>query len=216
MNKINILKPLTAGLLALIFAGNAYANLITNGSFEFGTNPPTGGHIQLTAGNTSITGWSITGGSIDWINTTWTASDGTKSLDMNGTSAGTIVSDAFDTIIGTQYNITFDMAGNWFGGSDTKHLNLLVDGNTAQFTVTQPTSFSSADIGWQQMSYSFFASTTSTQLQFSGVYNDGYAWGAALDNVVVTKAAVPEPTSIALLSLGLSAFGFSRKRKKAQ
>ncbi len=198
-----------------IFSGAliADANLITNGSFEGG---PASGHQQLNSWNTAISGWTVTAGSIDWIGTTWQAFDGNNSLDMNGVSAGTIISDAFTTTIGEQYSVTFAIAGNLAGGTTVKHIDLSINGVSFLFSFdTSGKSFS--DMGWAIATTDFVAVDTTTQLQFSGSIADGQYWGAALDDVVVELAnPVPEPATMLLLSVGLFGVvgvGCRKKRK---
>lgn len=68
-----------------------------------------------------------------------------------------------------------------------------------------------------------FAHTSSTLtfgIQASGTgWQGGFDEGWGIDDVNITyntiSTSVPEPTSLALLGLGLAGFGFSRKKKKA-
>ena len=65
---------------------------VTNGSFESGVafSDP---FITLNAtDSTSITGWTVSAGSIDYIGSYWQPADGSRSLDMNGLSTGAISS----------------------------------------------------------------------------------------------------------------------------
>jgi hypothetical protein len=89
--------------------GFAFAAPFTNGSFELGPNP--GSFITLGAGNTQIAGWLVSAGNIDYIGSLWQHADGSRSLDMNGSTAGA-VSQTFDTNAGAQYEVRFAMAGN--------------------------------------------------------------------------------------------------------
>ena len=190
------------------------ADLIQNGSFEIGVTIP-GGHISLPSGDsTSITGWTVIGGGvkvIDYINTTWTASDGVRSLDLNGYYATGGVAQDISTIPGNTYNVYFDMAGNPDNLPMIKTMEVSASGSPTpagsfSFDITGKTRSS---MGWTPMQWTFVAGATTTTLQFmstvTGTYN---AWGPALDNVSV----VPVPGAVLLGLLGLSAAGIKLRK----
>ncbi len=73
----------------------AQAAAFTNGSFELGPDP--GAFLPLPTGSTDLTGWTVTSGNVDYIGSSWQASDGSRSLDLSGAGAGQI-GQTFDTI----------------------------------------------------------------------------------------------------------------------
>jgi len=168
---------LSAGMVATAFAASA----VTNGSFETGTDP--GVFSTLVAGdNTSVPGWTVTAGSVDYIGSYWTASDGTRSLDMTGFSAGAI-SQMFTTVPGHTYTVAFDMAGNPAGAPTVK--TLTVDAGSLPTTYTFDTTGKTlTNMGWQPQTYSFTATGTSTTVTFTSM--DSGFYGPALDNVMIT------------------------------
>jgi len=168
---------LSAGMVATAFAASA----VTNGSFETGTDP--GVFSTLVAGdNTSVPGWTVTAGSVDYIGSYWTASDGARSLDMTGFSAGAI-SQMFTTVPGHTYTVAFDLAGNPAGAPGVK--TLAVDAGSLPTTYTFDTTGKTlTDMGWQPQTYSFTATGTSTTVTFTSM--DSGFYGPALDNVTVT------------------------------
>ena len=92
----------------LALAPSAFAELVTNGSFETGPSVASA-FVTLTATDTSINGWTVSSGDIDYIGGSspyWSAADGSASLDMNGTQQGTI-DQTLTTVAGQQYTLSF-------------------------------------------------------------------------------------------------------------
>src|SRR2546421_3026708 len=74
-------------LLALMVAAARIcpSQTVVNGSFETGATPPFGGAFIPAPDSTSIPGWTVQSGSVDYIGSdTWQAADGSRSLDMSG------------------------------------------------------------------------------------------------------------------------------------
>jgi choice-of-anchor C domain-containing protein len=190
-------------------AANAAA--FQNGSFETNTLNATQlnqalvspGFTTLGAGDTSITGWTVGGNTIDYIGTYWTPADGTYSLDMSGDSPGSI-SQTFDTVSGQTYNVGFDLAGNPAGPPIVKTMDVDVGGAPTPFTF-DTTGATLSNMGWRNLVYTFTASGASTTLTFTSLDTPGTAYGPALDNVSLT--AVPEPATWAMMILGIGLIG---------
>lgn len=160
----------------------------TNGSFEGGPNPGTS-WVTLGAGSTQINGWTISAGNIDYIGTAWQSSDGSRSLDMSGSGVGAI-SQAFTTVAGQTYTVTFDLAGNpgYGTGTGSKQLTVSVDNSakTSQTYSFDTTGHILSNMGWVSKTFSFVASGTSTTLTFTSLTAGVY--GPALDNVKVNDS----------------------------
>jgi choice-of-anchor C domain-containing protein len=193
-------------LVSLTFTGSSARAGLINGSFELGTDP--GAYMTLNPGATDITGWTITG-QLDYIGTYWQASDGSRSLDLSGLSAGSIQQD-IDTIIGYTYIVNFDMAGNPDGDPTIKQLVVEAVGVDAQAFDFDITGHTKSDMGWQTMQWSFVANAATTTLKFTSLVGDT-GWGPALDNVSIT--AIPAPAALVLLGLGTGIVGWLRKSR---
>ncbi len=169
-------------LVALALHGSAHAAPFTNGSFE--TGPAPGSFINLAAGNTGITGWTVRPSNIDYIGTYWTAEDGARSLDLSGGAPGGI-EQTFDTVPGMAYTVTFFLAGNMECGSTVKGLDVGATGNPSAHYTFDTTGHTVSAMGWQQQTYAFTAAGTSTTLYFQST--EPSACGPALDNVSVVQ-----------------------------
>lgn len=209
-----------AALLLTLVSLPSRANLITNGSFESGPSDFNGwGFVSLNAIDTSVSGWTLASGSMDYVGPYWQAAHGNRSLDLSGTYFQGTIYQTIATTPGRPYVVTFALAGNpdvqprlttirvWIDDPGTgpyADFNYWVEGQTP------------ANMGWVYRSWSFTAASTTTILGFTSLdpYYDeqwGYSFGPALDDVAV-EAAIPEPGSLALMGLGLLTLGFLRRR----
>jgi choice-of-anchor C domain-containing protein len=219
-----------AALLASVAipSSGARAVTITNGSFESGL-ANVGTYTTLNAvDSTSITGWTVTAGSIDYIGTYWTASDGNRSLDLDGLSAGTISQQLTGLTIGQQYQVFFDIAGNPDSGPTDKTLDVMASLNSQSYSFTiVPGTTTHSNMGWVTESFLFTASATTADLSFISTTTTGgesghpAAYGPALDNVRIAEAAAvitPLPSSLSMMLLGLAGLGlgfYHRTRRQA-
>ena len=185
----------SATLLLCLCSALAWAAPFQNGSFE-GTNPCN--TFNVPAGSTLIPGWTVSVGNIDWESGPpcgWQASVGSNSLDLVGASAGGIggIQQTFDTIPGTTYQVSFDLAGNYGAGPVVKPLAVTIDGVTTNFTF-DTTGRSASNMGWTTHTITFVANSTSSTIDFvSDVSAAGGTLnaGAALDNVRIAPLAAP-------------------------
>jgi len=212
-----VLKSLLVGASFLAIAGSAGAtNLITNGGFSNGLSP-NGGFATLGSGSTAINGWTVVGGSVDWIQGYWQSSDGDGfSVDLNGNSPGG-VAQTINTVVGQSYTLTFDMSGNpdSFRG-ETRIAVIGAGGATigaASYTLTGANT--RANMLWQNEVFNFVATGATTEIRFtSGNGGDNCCFGGAIDNVAV-GTAVPEPATWAMLIVGFGGVGAIARRRRA-
>lgn len=183
----------TLGLLALaaLLVGGVQSAIAvgTNGSFESGTDP--GSFTTLSAGSSNIDDWTVASGTVDYIGTYWAASDGARSVDLNGTEAGSI-SQSIPTVVGATYDVSFALSGNPDGAPSLKQVSVGATGVAPQsYTYdTASTSNTLANMAWQTNMYSFVATTSSTTLSFTS--ETAGSFGPALDNISITETL---PTS---------------------
>lgn len=205
------MKHIIAALaLGLLVGGAAQAATIANGGFETGPTP--GGFTTLNSGNTAVNGWTVTSGSIDYIGSYWTASEGSRSLDMSGTTAGAISTTISDLVAGRSYTLFFDLAGNPAGGPAIKTLMVSVDALMQSFTFTT-TGKTQGAMGWLTQSLGFVATAPTATLTFTS--QTATAYGPALDNVRIETAAVPLPAGGLLFVSALAGLAALRRRKTA-
>ena len=214
-----VLKFITLSLVTMAIVTftpmSAQANLTLNGGFESGASIPAGGFLELDVGSTAINNWTVLGGGvkvIDYIGGYWVASEGTRSLDLNGNPGPGGVEQVIFTNPGDEYLITFDLAGNPDGPPAIKSLDLsaigLVSTKTMSFSFDVTGKTRNA-MGWTTMQMTFVADDNSTTVRFMS--NDSTPYGPALDNVSVTR--IPAPAAIFLGSIGMGMVGWMRRRR---
>ncbi|GAA4722726.1 choice-of-anchor C family protein [Sphingomonas lutea] len=202
---------LGAAAALAIAASPASAATLINGGFEGGTF--TQPYVTLSSANSTyddIYGWEVTGGTVEWIGSYWQPHTGSKSLDLNGTSPGTISQNIADTVGGQSYAISFYASKNPDAGAPTRTGTISFGGQTQTFTYALSNTL--ANMSWQLYTFYFTASGANTLLSFSGnATTGGCCWGPALDDVSI--AAVPEPEIWAMLLFGLGAVGWQMRRR---
>ena len=177
-------------------------NLVSNGSFETGPNPGTG-FLTYGNGSTAVNDWTVTGDSIDYISGSfWDAADGQRSIDLSGNNAGGI-SQSFSTVVGAQYMVTFQLAANTGGGDTYKDVTVSAGGSSQNFTFDS-TGHSFTSMGWEENSFTFTATDTTSALTFTSL--DANATGPALDDVQVVAdgLAVNEDTPLVISGIAIS------------
>ncbi len=189
---------------------------INNGSFESGGC--FGQFTTLGNGSQNITGWVVGGHSVDYICSYWQASDGARSIDLNGNGPGQ-VRQTITTVPGWTYQVNFDLSANPdsrplrhpFFSPPFKTMTVDIDGSpfeTYQIN-TNDLGNSLADMNWQPQTLYFTAANTGTSIAFRS--ETAGQFGAAIDNVEVTlitqvcyrftTTLTPDPTQVgALLS----------------
>jgi hypothetical protein len=194
---------LTAALVAPMAAW-ADDNLLVNGSFE-ATAQANGSWNVYSA----IPGWTANPAVEIRDNVVGKAEDGSNYAELDANVNGSITQ-SFATVAGTEYTLSF-----WYSNrTDTAVATNGISFGLGGGWIAAPAlaANNSGDNLWSQVSYNFVAGSNLTTLSFMATgTNDSY--GTSLDNVSVT-AAVPEPSTYALMFGGLAAVGFIARRRR--
>jgi choice-of-anchor C domain-containing protein len=159
---------------------------VVNGSFENGQDPGVS-WLFLSSGSNVMDGWLVSFGTVEYIGGWWQASDGVRSIDMNGNTRGQI-----SQSIVTTPGETYDMSGNPDGPPVLKQLTVTADGGQAQ-SFSYDTSLAGttrADMRWETKKYTFTATGSITLLAFTSDV-EGWVFGPALDNVRLLENVEP-------------------------
>lgn len=220
MTKRLILTSVGAAVIAACSTG-ANASMVTNGDFD-GTIAAANYQTVNSFDNTTIPGWTVSAGSVEWINNYWFGSSllpGDHSIDLSGNSQGTIQQSITGLVLNQWYKLTFDVALNPDRAPPSQTLNFslgtALEGIVGSATGTTnpknsswtPYAFSFQWLGLSDTALLVFASTVPSATNC--------CFGPALDNVELN--AVPLPAALPLFAAGLGAMGYfgSRRRRKA-
>ena len=210
-----------AGFVLLSMGSGAHAaNLVTNGSFEADAFNSSGGGYSLGLVGAAVTGWYIpaSDGTYPWglqnvnVYSAGPAAAGYQWLVLGeaGTGAQYTIQQTLSGLTpSATYTLSFAIASE-LGCCAHAEVSFLSGSSTATQTFNAPNS-GSYWTRWDYNSMNFVASASSVTLQFKNVNpssSDGYDLG--LDDVSVS--AVPEPSTWAMLGLGLAGLGLMRRR----
>ncbi|MEM1079272.1 MAG: DUF642 domain-containing protein [Pseudomonadota bacterium] len=208
---MSLCKYAFAALLLPLSALQAQAVSVTNGGFE---DPKTTVNVYSVPAN-PMPGWTVASGNVEIIRSpTWAPSEGEQSLDLNGVRPGTIQQTVDGFTVGSDYELIFDMGGNFFVGGSTRSANVSIGQTTGSFTYTRVAGESASAFTWEEKKLSFTAEAESLLLSFSDT-SGAAAAGAALDNIRIVDLGgmtpIPLPAGGLLLLTGLVALGFKRR-----
>lgn len=195
-------------------AGQAHANLITDGSFESTAafTPNSDDTMRLGVGATALAGWSVVSNEVAWIGPSnpfgFGASDGAYSLDLQSYTDGAPyggVTQSVATTAGARYLLTFDL-GAFEGVSQ-----ITASAGDASGVFTSP---ATPDFGWTAESLAFTATGSSTLVSLMGTLDSSTYVG--LDHVgLMELSAAPEPGTWVLLWVAVGGAGLSLRRARA-
>lgn len=223
---------LAAAVLTTAAPNRAEAGFIVNGSFE---SPaiPFSSYVDYSAGDTSITGWTISGQYVEIDNYNGVYPNqldtpyGAQWLWLGGyESLATISQTVTGLTVGTTYQLSFAISSELpaLYGYDAAVVTIDQGGTPLTQTFTDNATLSSPNSGWGDWSthsWQFVASSTSATVSFAG--ETGHFDGdVGLDNVDLTEVqgpvAAPAPPGLLLGLSGLASlggFGWLRRRRLA-
>lgn len=201
---------LAVGAAMLLSGGAARADLILNGSFE----QPGQIAFWYYGTNGAIPGWTSNNNEIEIGSAGFYGAApyaGAQVAELNGDKYDTISQTVTGLTVGAKYLLNWGYAGRTGGGSQQMDVfwgGTKIATNTAVGATAWTTNSAVLAATSSQMVLSFAAVNTGV----AGVPNTGNL----LDGVTLNAAtAVPEPATIALMALGISALVAVRYRRRA-
>jgi choice-of-anchor C domain-containing protein len=178
----------SAAILALLASVSvprlAGANLVANGSLEMTPSPP--GTVLLSPGSAALSPWEISRGNVECVSSgVWAAADGSCSIALNGSTAGG-VSQAFATIPGGLYGISFMLSADPHSGIHS--VRVAAAGASQDFVFDSAPGWEWA-MGWTTKTWEFTAVSSSTTVEFYSLVPASDV-GPAIDKVDVTLVSL--------------------------
>lgn len=201
------------GLIFLLAAAHsAGANQITNGSFESPALTTPDHVFDVGPGDNTITGWTVTTGSVDLVTDTCCATlpadTGKQFIDLVGSNFTGGISQQFATVANQMYSLSFAYSRNT-GVAAASAAVLVADASSTPLLSTSVTHSGAA--AWVHFLAQFVATSATTTLTFTNTLG-GSNQGIFLDTVAV--AATPIPPALLLFASALAGLGFLGGRRK--
>lgn len=195
----------TLSALLLTAFGTAQANLIENGSFE--EDSQANGTWSV---NGSLNGWTSEGAGIELRNgIAGTAFDGVNYIELdshNGSDTNSAAIQAIDTTA-IEYLLSFAYSPRIHQPSTTNGIEVYWNGDLLGMI----TGTGGRSHDWHVYSFSVTGGDQQSTLKFVAVGTDD-TLGGSLDAVSLVAVTVPEPSTLALLGLGLVGLSFGRRK----
>jgi Protein of unknown function (DUF642)/PEP-CTERM motif len=224
---------LALGTCAAMASSLTHAAAFQNGSFEL-PGFPSGNDVIGDINVAALPGWVGDGDSSrqsvfyerSGAFFEFRALDGIASVGFGGlASSGGRISQTFDTVVGQSYTVKYFTTAQQTGSGAQSYLaDVLSLVSSGGFV---PTASQAGDIpvgnnAWVEHSFSFVAQSGTSKLRFADTSDGAAAAGInwALDAVSVTSAIsvtpVPEPSTYAMMLLGLAATAGLARKKSAK
>jgi choice-of-anchor C domain-containing protein len=182
-------------VLLLASIGVASAAIVQNGGFETsGVVPQPPGYLTCPDG--ILNDWTL-GGTIDVINGYWIPFEGSQSIDLTGSSPGSI-SQTLTLDPTKTYQISFAMAANPGGLPEIKTVRVHWDNQVFDFSFDKSAhpGLSLTNMQWETKTINGLTSSGSTVLAFEDITADNTYYGVALDDVIVVEEDNSPPTPV--------------------
>lgn len=202
------------GAMALIsLTAPASANLVSNGDFETGTFfgwtvAPLNGNVQVLTGADYQPCCFTSGSPTELANHFASFGAGNKPI------TGVTIGQTLTTVVGQTYTFSFNY-GALGGGSEQLQFEIISGQSQTLLTASANNNLSTT---FQTMTGTFVAASTSTLISFGDFGGIADTRADNVDFIIdnVSIAAIPEPSTWAMMMLGFAGVGFVAYRRKAK
>ncbi|EMI46059.1 LamG-like jellyroll fold domain-containing protein [Rhodopirellula sp. SWK7] len=161
---------------------DSVANVVADGLFLEASDP--GSFTRYTSSQT-FGNWTVESGNVDLLGSVIPASpDGGRSVELNGNTTG-VISQTLTTVVGQQYQVVFEAAGNFSGGQDHVSFRASLGGESKDIVIAEPSGWSMSNPLSNQYALTFTADSTSTVLRFASL--DTGSYGGVIADVQVLE-----------------------------